>query len=252
MPVAAAGEVLIRVAASGVNRPDVLQRLGKYPVPPGASDLPGPRAGGHHRERRRRCDAVCRLRGRRPGLCAGERRRLCGVLRRAGRHACRRRHTSPTSRRPACRRPSSLSGRTSSSGAPAAGRDAPRPGRQQRHRCDRDPAGQGAWRQGHRHGGKRRQGGRLPGTRRRPRHQLQDAGLRRRGATHHREGGRRRPCSTSSPAITSRGRSVVSQRRAGSPSSPCRAVSMRTSMPGSCCGGASPSPGDAASAVGCV
>ena len=41
MPVAAAGEVLIRVAASGVNRPDVLQRLGKYPVPPGASDLPG-------------------------------------------------------------------------------------------------------------------------------------------------------------------------------------------------------------------
>jgi len=40
-PVAGAGEVLIRVAASGVNRPDVLQRLGKYPVPPGASDLPG-------------------------------------------------------------------------------------------------------------------------------------------------------------------------------------------------------------------
>jgi len=40
-PVAGAGEVLIRVVASGVNRPDVLQRLGKYPVPPGASDLPG-------------------------------------------------------------------------------------------------------------------------------------------------------------------------------------------------------------------
>jgi len=34
-------EVLIRVAASGVNRPDVLQRKGMYPVPPGASDLPG-------------------------------------------------------------------------------------------------------------------------------------------------------------------------------------------------------------------
>jgi NADPH:quinone reductase-like Zn-dependent oxidoreductase len=33
--------VLIRVAASGVNRPDVLQRKGMYPVPPGASDLPG-------------------------------------------------------------------------------------------------------------------------------------------------------------------------------------------------------------------
>ena len=40
-PVAGAGEVLIRVAASGVNRPDVLQRMGHYPVPPGASDLPG-------------------------------------------------------------------------------------------------------------------------------------------------------------------------------------------------------------------
>lgn len=35
------GELLIRVAASGVNRPDVLQRTGNYPVPPGASDIPG-------------------------------------------------------------------------------------------------------------------------------------------------------------------------------------------------------------------
>ena len=41
MPVAGAGELLIRVAASGVNRPDVLQRKGLYPVPPGASDIPG-------------------------------------------------------------------------------------------------------------------------------------------------------------------------------------------------------------------
>ena len=40
-PVAGAGEVLIRVTASGVNRPDVLQRTGNYPVPPGASDIPG-------------------------------------------------------------------------------------------------------------------------------------------------------------------------------------------------------------------
>ena len=40
-PAAAAGELLIRVGASGVNRPDVLQRKGLYPVPPGASDLPG-------------------------------------------------------------------------------------------------------------------------------------------------------------------------------------------------------------------
>ena len=41
VPVAGAGELLIRVAASGVNRPDVLQRTGNYPVPPGASDIPG-------------------------------------------------------------------------------------------------------------------------------------------------------------------------------------------------------------------
>ncbi len=40
-PVCAPGEVLIRVHASGINRPDVLQRTGSYPVPPGASDLPG-------------------------------------------------------------------------------------------------------------------------------------------------------------------------------------------------------------------
>ncbi len=40
-PAWAAGELLIRVSASGVNRPDVLQRTGNYPVPPGASDIPG-------------------------------------------------------------------------------------------------------------------------------------------------------------------------------------------------------------------
>lgn len=40
-PVAGIGELLIRVTASGVNRPDVLQRTGNYPVPPGASDIPG-------------------------------------------------------------------------------------------------------------------------------------------------------------------------------------------------------------------
>jgi NADPH2:quinone reductase len=41
MPTLGAGELLIRVSASGVNRPDVLQRLGHYPPPPGASDIPG-------------------------------------------------------------------------------------------------------------------------------------------------------------------------------------------------------------------
>ena len=41
MPLAGSGELLIRVTASGVNRPDVLQRTGNYPVPAGASDIPG-------------------------------------------------------------------------------------------------------------------------------------------------------------------------------------------------------------------
>ncbi len=41
VPVPGPGEVLIKVAAAGVNRPDVLQRMGAYPPPPGASDLPG-------------------------------------------------------------------------------------------------------------------------------------------------------------------------------------------------------------------
>jgi putative PIG3 family NAD(P)H quinone oxidoreductase len=40
-PVPAPGEVLIRVAAAGINRPDVMQRQGHYPPPPGASDIPG-------------------------------------------------------------------------------------------------------------------------------------------------------------------------------------------------------------------
>src|SRR3954454_1395522 len=41
MPAPAGGEVLIRVAAAGVNRPDVFQRRGRYAPPPGASDIPG-------------------------------------------------------------------------------------------------------------------------------------------------------------------------------------------------------------------
>ena len=40
-PSPGSGEVLIKVAAAGVNRPDVFQRRGRYPPPPGASDIPG-------------------------------------------------------------------------------------------------------------------------------------------------------------------------------------------------------------------
>ena len=41
VPTPGAGDVLVRVGAAGVNRPDILQRLGRYPPPFGASDLPG-------------------------------------------------------------------------------------------------------------------------------------------------------------------------------------------------------------------
>src|SRR6478736_4128483 len=41
VPEARPGELLVKVAAAGVNRPDVLQRMGFYPPPPGASDIPG-------------------------------------------------------------------------------------------------------------------------------------------------------------------------------------------------------------------
>src|SRR5690606_37960063 len=41
LPMPGPGQVLIEVACAGVNRPDVLQRLGRYPPPSGASDVPG-------------------------------------------------------------------------------------------------------------------------------------------------------------------------------------------------------------------
>ncbi len=41
VPEPRAGELLVKVAAAGVNRPDIFQRLGKYPLPPGADPLPG-------------------------------------------------------------------------------------------------------------------------------------------------------------------------------------------------------------------
>ena len=67
MPACGQGEVLIRVHAAGVNRPDVLQRMGLYPVPPGASDLPGLEIAGEIVDGDlagssfRRGDAVCAL-----------------------------------------------------------------------------------------------------------------------------------------------------------------------------------------------
>jgi len=67
VPQPGAGEVLIRVAAAGVNRPDVMQRRGLYPPPAGASDLPGLEVSGtivalgEGVTRWRRGDRVCAL-----------------------------------------------------------------------------------------------------------------------------------------------------------------------------------------------
>jgi len=67
LPVAAADEILVRVAYAGVNRPDVLQRSGNYPPPPGASPLLGLEVSGHvvavgtDVTRWRVGDAVCAL-----------------------------------------------------------------------------------------------------------------------------------------------------------------------------------------------
>jgi NADPH2:quinone reductase len=46
VPKPGAQEVLIRVAAAGINRPDVMQRQGRYPPPAGATDIPGMEAAG--------------------------------------------------------------------------------------------------------------------------------------------------------------------------------------------------------------
>jgi putative PIG3 family NAD(P)H quinone oxidoreductase len=67
VPSPGAGEVLIKVAAAGVNRPDILQRYGKYPPPPGASDILGLEVAGHIAGRGagvvewKEGDAVCAL-----------------------------------------------------------------------------------------------------------------------------------------------------------------------------------------------
>lgn len=65
-PRPASGEILVRVAAAGVNRPDVMQRQGKYPPPPGASDIPGLEIAGtvvdaHGSDRWHNGDRVCAL-----------------------------------------------------------------------------------------------------------------------------------------------------------------------------------------------
>ena len=78
VPEPKAGEVLIRIAAAGVNRADCLQRLGRYPMPPGAPDIPGLECSGTIVKRGEGVTAVA---GRRAGLRPDGRRRLWRVCR---------------------------------------------------------------------------------------------------------------------------------------------------------------------------
>ncbi len=181
-PVPKAGELLIAVTASGVNRPDVLQRKGLYPMPPGVSDLPGLEIAGTVAVGLAADSGGGRPEDRRPRLRAGRWRRLCAAVRGAGRPVPAgaqgpERHRGRGPARDLLHR---LAERVPER-APEDRRDAAGPGRVQRHRRGRDPPGQVDRRGGHRHGGQRRKVRCLPGRRRRPRHQLQDARLRSRG-----------------------------------------------------------------------
>ena len=75
------GEVLVEVAAAGVNRPDILQRRGLYPPPPGAPDILGLEISGTVVEAG---EGAADLLGK-TGVRARGRRRLCRILRRARR-----------------------------------------------------------------------------------------------------------------------------------------------------------------------
>ena len=169
-PVPGPGEILVKVEAAGVNRPDVLQRMGFYAPPPGASDMLGLEVAGEVVGARRRRRPISR-RSARDG--ARSRRRLRRLLRRA-----RIERLALAVRADAGRSggdPRDLFHRLDQRLRPrrAQGRRDPAGARRDlRHRHDRDPARQGVRRQGDRDGRLRRKGRRLRAARRRPRRQL--------------------------------------------------------------------------------
>ena len=77
VPVPGPGEILVKVAAAGVNRPDVRQRQGTYPPPKGATDIPGLEIAGEVAALGAGRQA---LEARRQGLRARGRRRLRAIL----------------------------------------------------------------------------------------------------------------------------------------------------------------------------
>ena len=132
------GEVLLDVAATAVNRADLLQRQGFYPPPPGASDVLGLECSGTVAEVG---DGVDRLGGRRRGVRAAGRRRL----RRAGRRTGGAADAGARRRRPGDRGRAARGGvhgvvQRVHDGRAAARRDVPGARWRRRHRHVRDPA----------------------------------------------------------------------------------------------------------------
>ncbi len=150
MPVPGHGQIVIRVAYAGVNRPDALQRAGAYAPPPSASPLPGLEASGTVVEIGPGVagwsigDRVC-------ALAAG--RGLCGIRRDAARPMpCRCRRAWTCAQPPACRRPALPSGRTwCMRGGLQAGERFLVHGGVVGDRHDGDPDRRGAWGAGLRH-----------------------------------------------------------------------------------------------------
>ena len=140
VPALRPGHVLVRVRAAGVNRPDLLQRAGRYPPPPGRLGHPRARGGRRNGCGGRGRDPLARGRSR-DGAARGW--RLCGV-RAGGRSGTRCPCPGPrlragggAARDGVHRVGQRLRGRTA-----AARRDAARTRCQQRHRCHGDPDGE--------------------------------------------------------------------------------------------------------------
>ena len=165
VPVPGPGEILVKVMAAGVNRPDVAQRSGAYPPPPGASDLPGLEIAGEVvalGDRRGQAQA------RRQGDVAGGGRRLRPIL-----HCARRAGDGgaavaldPGSRRDPGNADDGLAQCVRARRAEA-GRNLADPRRLIRHRHHGDPARQGVRLESDRDRRLAGQDRRLPETRRR-------------------------------------------------------------------------------------
>ena len=179
VPVPGPGEILVKVAAAGVNRPDVAQRSGAYPPPPGASDLPGLEIAGEvvalgaGVSKHKLGDKVMSL------VAGGGYAQYC-IAQDAQAMPVPPVAVDAGSRRDPGNLDDGLAQCVRARRAEA-GRDVAGPWRLVRHRHHGDPARQGVRLEGDRHRRLDEKGRRLHEARRRPGDQLQDRGLRRGG-----------------------------------------------------------------------